>query len=342
MTVDRFALDTLADQLGGSLHWPDGAEPDARFSHLATDSRKLRAASGGIDHTVFIALRGARHDGHDHLAAVRAEGVKAFVVRRDWTGSLPGAIVLRVPDTLLALQQLGALARFSRPGKVIGITGSNGKTTVKEWAHALAGQDRRVSRSPGSWNSQVGVPLSLWSLDDQADFHLVEAGISHPGEMATLARIVRPEIGVFVHFGDAHGAHFPDAAAKAREKLRLFEGTDTLVLGTEHPEVMSAIEDLGWTDRCVRWSLDPASDADLTLSMKEGGTGCTLEGKWKYNLTATPMQQESLMAFLSNSCRQSDSWFSGGGTDCDAFVGTVRTMHLGAHESMQRLSHLLQ
>ena len=142
MTVDRFALDTLANQLGGSLHWPDGADPDARFSHLATDSRKLRAASGGIDHTVFIALRGARHDGHDHLAAVRAEGVKAFVVRRDWTGSLPGAIVLRVPDTLLALQQFGALARFSRPGKVLGITGSNGKTTVKEWAHALAGQDR--------------------------------------------------------------------------------------------------------------------------------------------------------------------------------------------------------
>ena len=143
MTVDRFALDTLADQLGGALHWPDGADPDVRFSHLATDSRKLRAASGGVDRTVFIALQGARHDGHDHLATVRAEGVKAFVVRRDWTGSLPGAIVLRVPDTLLALQQLGALARFSRPGKVIGITGSNGKTTVKEWAHALAGQDQR-------------------------------------------------------------------------------------------------------------------------------------------------------------------------------------------------------
>ena len=286
MTVDRFALETLADQLGGSLQWPDNADTDARFSHLATDSRKLRAASRGIDHTVFIALRGARHDGHDHLAAVRAEGVKAFVVRRDWTGSLPGAIVLRVPDTLLALQQFGAFARFSRPGKVIGITGSNGKTTVKEWAHALAGQDRRISRSPGSWNSQVGVPLSLWSLDDQADFHLVEAGISHPGEMAALARIIRPEIGVFVHFGDAHGAHFPDAAAKAREKLRLFEGTDTLVLGTEHSDVMSAIEDLGWTDRCVRWSLDPNSKADLTLSMSETGAGCTLEGVWK----GTPIQ----------------------------------------------------
>ena len=281
MTVDRFALDTLADQLGGALHWPDGADPDVRFSHLATDSRKLRAASGGVDRTVFIALQGARHDGHDHLATVRAEGVKAFVVRRDWTGSLPGAIVLRVPDTLLALQQLGALARFSRSGKVIGITGSNGKTTVKEWAHALAGQDQRVSRSPGSWNSQVGVPLSLWSLDDQADFHLVEAGISHPGEMAALARIIRPEIGVFVHFGDAHGAHFPDAATKAREKLRLFEGTETLVLGTEHPDVMSAIDDLGWTDRCVRWSLDPSSKADLALAMTETEAGCTLQGVWK-------------------------------------------------------------
>ena len=281
MTVDRFALDTLADQLGGTLQWPSTADPGTQFSHLATDSRKLRAASGGIDHTLFVALRGARHDGHDHLSAVRAEGVKAFVVRQDWFGSLPGAIVLRVPDTLLALQQLGALARFSRAGKVIGITGSNGKTTVKEWAHALAGQDRRISRSPGSWNSQVGVPLSLWSLDDQAEFHLVEAGISHPGDMATLARIIRPEVGVFVHFGDAHSAHFPDAATKAREKLRLFEGANTLVLGTDHPDVLAAIDDLGWTDRCVRWSLSPDSEADLALSMTETETGCTLQGQWK-------------------------------------------------------------
>ncbi len=281
MTVDRFALDTLAQQLGGTLHWPTTGVDDADFTHIATDSRKLRAATSGTDHTLFIALRGARHDGHDHLAEVRAQGVKGFVVRSDWPGALPGAIVLRVPDPLLALQQLGALARFSRAGTVIGITGSNGKTTVKEWAHTLAAHDRRMSRSPGSWNSQVGVPLALWSLDDHADVHLVEAGISHPGEMASLARIIRPDIGVFVHFGDAHGAHFPSSLDKAHEKLRLFEGVRRIVLGTHHPDVLQALSERGWQELCVSWSTSGDPEADLSLSMEPRDTGCALTGTWQ-------------------------------------------------------------
>ena len=281
MTVDRFALDTLAGQLGGSLNWPTGNFPDTRFTHLATDSRKLRTAIGGAEHTLFIALTGARHDGHEYLSEVRAKGVKGFVVHKHWAGSLPGAIVLRVPDTLLALQQLGAIARFSRAGTVVGITGSNGKTTVKEWAHTLRGQERRISRSPGSWNSQVGVPLSLWSLDDEADIHFVEAGISHPGEMAPLARIIRPDIGVFVHFGDAHGAHFPGPLDKAREKLRLFEGTERIVLGTDHPDVLEAIEERGWADRCVRWSTTADPESDLSLGAESSGSDCTLIGTWQ-------------------------------------------------------------
>ena len=281
MTVDRFALDTLAQQLGGTLHWPTSGVEDADFTHIATDSRKLRAATSGTDHTLFIALNGARHDGHDHLAEVRAQGVKGFVVRSDWPGALPGAIVLRVPDPLLALQQLGALARFSRSGTVVGITGSNGKTTVKEWAHTLAAHDRRISRSPGSWNSQVGVPLALWSLDDQADVHLVEAGISHPGEMASLARIIRPDVGVFVHFGDAHGAHFPSSLDKAREKLRLFEGAQRIVIGTDHPDVLQALDERGWQDLCVTWSTSGDPDASLSLSMAPRDSGCMLTGTWQ-------------------------------------------------------------
>ena len=102
-----------------------------------------------------------------------------------------------MPDTLAALQALGAAARFSqaRTGQVVGITGSNGKTTVKEWARALAPSALHTSRSPGSWNSQVGVPLALWGLDDHAHLHLVEAGISLPGEMDALAGIIQPDIG---------------------------------------------------------------------------------------------------------------------------------------------------
>ena len=166
MKADRFAINALTAKLGGGLHWPSSTPEDTSFSHLATDSRKLKAASNGAKHTLFIALKGVRHDGHDFLNYVHAQGVRGFIVDDGWEGSLTDSVVIKVPNTLVALQELGAIARFSRKGTMVGITGSNGKTIVKEWALALAGQDRRLSRSPGSWNSQVGVPLSLWSLDD--------------------------------------------------------------------------------------------------------------------------------------------------------------------------------
>ena len=287
MTLDRFALQALAEQLGGRLDWPPAGPEDARFTQLSTDSRKLHGADGGLEHTLFIALPGTRHDGHDHLAEARAQGVQGFITALDWPGSLPGAIVLRVPHPLLALQGLGGLARFSRNSTVVGITGSNGKTTVKEWAHALLGTKHAVSRSPGSWNSQVGVPLSLWSMDDEADVHLVEAGISQPGEMAALSRIIRPDIGVMVHFGDAHDAHFPDRLEKAREKLRLFEGARRIVMGTRDADVMAVLEERGWLDQCRFWQLDDAPDqprlagTKLHLVPQSTSSGHTrLTGQW--------------------------------------------------------------
>ena len=287
MILDRFALQALADQLGGRLMWPKEGPEDVRFTHLSTDSRRLHDAGQGLEHTLFVALRGDRHDGHQHLAEARAMGVRGFVAALDWSGALPGAVVLRVPHPLLALQSLGAMARFARTGQVVGITGSNGKTIVKEWAHALISPHRLTSRSPGSWNSQIGVPLSLWALDDRADVHLVEAGISQPGEMAALARILRPDIGVMVHFGDAHDAHFPDRATKAREKLRLFEGADRIVVGTRDPDLIAAIQERDWLDRCTFWSLDGPMDTDsaitpdLRVQSNMAGRQCTLSGHWK-------------------------------------------------------------
>ena len=284
MTLDRFALQTLADQLGGRLDWPKEGLDDIRFTHLSTDSRRLHDAGGGLDQTLFIALRGDRHDGHDHLAEARAKGVRGFVAAMDWPGSLPGAAVIRVPHPILALQSLGGLARFARTGTVVGITGSNGKTTIKEWAHALLKPHRRTSRSPGSWNSQVGVPLSLWAMDDEADVHLVEAGISQPGEMAALARIIRPDIGVMVHFGDAHDAHFPDRPTKAREKLRLFEGAKRMVVGSHDPVVIDAMQERGWLDRCAFWSLDsqdPRDQATLRVTADWGPSETRLSGDWQ-------------------------------------------------------------
>ena len=289
MTADRFALQTIADQLGGRLDWPVGGDEGLFFTHLATDTRKLHQPGYGLNHTLFVALTGKRHDGHAHLAEARARGVKGFVVDSSWSGTMPGAVLLRVPRALEALQSLGAMARFSRSSTVVGITGSNGKTTVKEWAHALAGQEKSVSRSPGSWNSQIGVPLSLWAMDEKAEFHFVEAGISKPGEMATLARIIRPDVGVMVHFGDAHDAHFDSRMEKAREKLRLFEGTSRIILGSKDPVLMEAIEERGWQDQCIHWQwshgeLNPHPQATAAMTIERHGIengGTRLTGTWR-------------------------------------------------------------
>lgn len=262
MILDAALGQRLADALEGRL--TDGGNGPAHFEHLLTDTRKLNAGGHGSERTVFIALRGPRHDGHDHVAQAAEGGVKGFILALDADIPDPEGWVLRVPDTLLALQMLGAEARSSRAGRVVGITGSNGKTTVKEWAHALTGPEVHVSRSPGSWNSQMGVPLALWGLDDHADWHLVEAGISMPGEMASLESMIRPDIGVLVHFGDAHDAHFPDRHAKAREKATLFKGCGTIILGTQDTDMLAALKEAGLSDRCTGWRM-PGRTGETTL-----------------------------------------------------------------------------
>lgn len=222
MKIDAALWQQLAAHLQGGTFQPRGWTQPV-FEHLTTDTRKLRKGAPAMGHTIFIALNGNRHDGHDHVATAEAMGVGGFILDQQWPGPNPDAAVMRVPSTLSALQAIGAEARRRRTGRVVGITGSNGKTTVKEWAHFLCGRDIRISRSPGSWNSQIGVPLALWGMDDLADWHLVEAGISMPGEMSRLEDIIQPELGVMVHLGDAHDSHFDDRAHKAQEKALLFK-----------------------------------------------------------------------------------------------------------------------
>ena len=200
--------------------------------------------------------------------------------------ALPGAIVLRVPDPLLALQQLGALARFSRNRHKSSASRGPMARPPSRSGPTLCRSHTAVSRSPGSWNSQVGVPLSLWSLDDEADVHLVEAGISQPGEMAALARIIRPDIGVMVHFGDAHDAHFPDRATKSPRKTPPVRRRQPHRHGHARCRLIAAIEEREWLDRCAFWSLDGPKDAgspvasDLRVQSKID-LQCTLSGHWK-------------------------------------------------------------
>lgn len=182
--------------------------------------------------TVFYALRGKNHDGHDYIPALYAKGVRMFVasLRKPEFDGLKDASIRYVDDTLAALQRDASEYRSSLGGtEVVGITGSNGKTIVKEWIAQLAGGDIALSRSPRSYNSQVGVPLSLFGIRKGSEVALIEAGMSMPGEMEKIERMVRPDVGIFTHFGQAHGENFPSDEARLMEKILLFRNSSKVI-----------------------------------------------------------------------------------------------------------------
>ena len=187
----------------------------AVVSRLLTDSRSLWLP----EETIFFALTGQRGDGHAYIDELYRRGVRAFVVSRVPAEFHEDANYLVVPDTLAALQQLAALHRQTFNGPVIGITGSNGKTVVKEWLYQLLSPDSIVTRSPRSYNSQIGVPLSAWLITPQTELAILEAGISQPGEMHRLQPIVQPTIGILTNIGGAHQENFVSLNEKCMEKL---------------------------------------------------------------------------------------------------------------------------
>lgn len=192
---------------------------DAPIEHLLFDSRKAYSPLSSL----FFAIVGDRKDGHQFIPELYRKGVRNFVVSQKIdAGKFPEANFIKVENTLTALQTLAASHRqqFSIP--VIGITGSNGKTIVKEWLYQLLHQDHTIVRSPRSFNSQIGVPLSVWQMNEQHTLGIFEAGISRPGEMDKLERIIQPTIGVLTNIGEAHSEGFSSLAQKEKEKRLLF------------------------------------------------------------------------------------------------------------------------
>jgi len=188
------------------------------ISTLLTDSRRINNPAQGL----FFALSG-RRNGHEFVAEAYAAGVRNFVVKEGPELRLPGANFLIVYDVLAALQALAAHHRNKFNLPVIGITGSNGKTIVKEWLYQLLSVDKNIVRNPKSYNSQIGVPLSVWQINQRNNLGIFEAGISIPGEMDKLEAIIKPEIGVLTHLGPAHDEGFENRAEKVTEKLKLFK-----------------------------------------------------------------------------------------------------------------------
>jgi alanine racemase len=224
---------------------------DATIEQLLLDSRKINSPSTSL----FFALKGPRRDGHQFIPDLYKKGVRNFIISEKINSSLyPDANFLQVDDGLQALQQLAAYHRGQFNIPVIGITGSNGKTIVKEWLYQLLHEDQNIVRSPKSYNSQIGVPLSIWQMNEQHTLGIFEAGISEQGEMLRLERMIRPTIGILTNIGEAHSEGFNDAEHKFREKLVLFRNCKT-VIGREidFAGQQEFIELLGEDLRVLTW-----------------------------------------------------------------------------------------
>lgn len=191
---------------------------DREIEILLTDSRSLT----NPDKSLFFALRGESNDGHRYINDLYTRGVRSFVVDHlpADAASMPDASWLIASDTLQALQRTGSLGR-ENAGKIVAVTGSRGKTTLKEWMFQMLSPSLNVSRSPRSYNSQIGVPLSLWSIRRGSDVAIIEAGISRSGEMSALAESIKPEIVIITNVGEDHEEGFPSHEDKIREKVSL-------------------------------------------------------------------------------------------------------------------------
>ena len=204
------------------------------IEQLLTDSRKLVFPT----QTLFFALPGPRRDGHEFIENLYDQGVRCFVVNQQmdllkWKTYCSGAVFFEVPNCLTALQKIAAHHRSHFNIPVIGITGSNGKTVVKEWLYQLLSPSYHIVRSPRSYNSQIGVPLSVWKMNATHELAIFEAGISTTHEMEHIAPVIKPTIGVLTHMGHAHAEGFSGMQQKIQEKLRLFETVDTIIYGKD-------------------------------------------------------------------------------------------------------------
>ncbi len=225
---------------------------DSSISFLLTDSRSLCFP----EETLFFALKTERNDGHQYVAELYRRGVRNFVVSRQPSELFDDANFLVVADTLKALQQLAACHRAAFNIPVVGITGSNGKTMVKEWLSQLLEERgaRTITRSPRSYNSQIGVPLSVWLLNEQSEIGVFEAGISQKGEMQALRDIIRPTIAILTNLGAAHQENFSSIGEKCREKLVLFSDAETIVYCADDETVSREVAALGLKGEPLAWS----------------------------------------------------------------------------------------
>ena len=260
----QYTIQELVWAIGGTVH----GIPEGSVREVATDSRAVQQGRG----LLFFAIPGARHNGHDYVAELyRTRGVRRFVISeiRPEFHDLEQATFILVPSTLAALQHLAAYhrQRFSIP--VVGITGSNGKTIVKEWLAAVLSAKYHTHHSPASFNSQLGVPLSILGLSPHYEVGVYEAGISQPGEMAHLAAVIRPTLGIITNLGAAHQEGFSSLRQKGEEKFQLFAHAKTLVYCADQLLVHELAQELAQKHgvELKSWSVK-GNPADLAVDLQ--------------------------------------------------------------------------
>ena len=247
------------------------SDKEQAINHLLLDSRKVLFPRESL----FFALPGSRLDGHSYLDDAYSKGIRNFVVSKniDFT-DYKKANIIWVENTVKALQKLAIYHRNQYHLPTIGITGSNGKTIVKEWLHQMLHEDFNIVRSPKSYNSQIGVPLSVWQIEEENNLAIFEAGISEAGEMEKLEKMIQPTIGIFTSIGEAHNEGFLNIQHKIKEKLRLFIHSEIIIYCKDYPDLNQAVaqvtSQLRGTDedtkkfRSFTWSRGTEADVRIT------------------------------------------------------------------------------
>ena len=304
---------------------------EAVIEHLLPDSRKVLFPATSL----FFALKGLRRDGHAFLPEAYDKGIRNFIVSTEVdVALLADANIILVKDTLQALQNIAAWHRKQFSFPVIGITGSNGKTIVKEWLNQLLEEKYAIVRSPKSYNSQMGVPLSVWQMNSQYTLGMFEAGISQSGEMDKLEKIIQPTIGIFTNIGEAHSEGFLNLRQKVKEKLQLFKHVQTLIYCSDYPEINEGVADL-----VQRLRNKPADKLDLfTWSTKTDAT-----------LRITSLMKDDAFTYITAMYREEELSFTIPFTDDASLENAVTCyctlLQLGMdnryiRERIQKLQHV--
>lgn len=242
---------------------------DMPVEHLLTDSRKLIIAA----EAVFFAIRGDRRDGRQFIPEVYRKGIRQFVV--ETTEGLPPEIIgnsniIETTNSLASLQMLAAHKRAQFKAPVIAITGSNGKTIIKEWLFEALSPELKIVKSPKSFNSQLGVPLSVWQMNPSHELGIFEAGISKPGEMENLQKVIQPTVGIFTNIGVAHDEGFSSQEQKIREKIKLFRSCRSIIYNRDYAEIhRQLVEAYGETAQLFCWSTKDHADIRLIATERE-------------------------------------------------------------------------